>query len=412
MKRTAPVLLCLTVAFLGGYVYGQWHAKSPVVSANTGRRILYYRCPMHPSYRSNSPGTAPCCNMPLQPVYEGDAAPPSNAAIRITPQQRELIGVQFETVEFTPAFSVIRGAARVGVNEERIVRVQTKLEGFIDQLYVKSVGEPVKKGQLLLSIYNRRAYSMAQSEFLRAMMDSSGMGLSAAAAASPEARNAAHEGLLAAREHLSMLGFTEDQIEAVARAHQPLRSFPLYASIDGIVIGYNAALNQEPGMEPLLTIADLSNVWVTAGFSAAEAATIRPGQNATLTAPFAPDRVFHGSVDRILPELDADTRQVKVRLVFDNSDQSLRPQMYGEVELHTGAGKQRLTVRQEAVLDSGHTRSVFLDLGDGYLEPHEVITGERFGDRIEIVHGLTAGQRVVTSGNFLLDSETQIHSRR
>jgi membrane fusion protein, copper/silver efflux system len=349
--------------------------------------------------------------MALQPVY-GDSAPvPSAAAIRVTPEQQELIGMKYGTAEYTPAFRVIRGTAHVGVNETRVARVQTKLEGFIDRLDVKSVGEVVKRGQLLLSIYNRRAYSMAQSDFLQAGMESGGMGLSSAAAASPEARNAAREALLAAREHLEMLGFTNDQIEAVSRAHQPLRSLPLYSPIDGVVIEYKAAVNQEVAMEPLLTIADLSNVWVTADFMPDDASAVQAGQRATLTVPYAAGREFVGAVDRLLPELDPETRTVKVRLQFDNPGLLLKPQMYGEVELRTGTGQRQLTVPREAVLDSGHTRTVFVDLGGGYVEPRDVTTGERYGDRIAIIHGLAPGQRVVTSGNFLLDSETQLHGR-
>ena len=403
-------MLFLAAAFLGGYGYGRWYARSPVVSATTTRRVLYYRCPMHPSYRFNRPGTAPCCGMALQPVYEGDAEPPTAAALRLTPRQQELIGVQYATAELTPAIRVIRGAARITVDDTRVARVQTKLEGFIDQLFVKSVGETVRKGQPLLSIYNRRAYSMAQSEFLDAIMASGGMGLTAEAAASPDARRAAREAVLAAREHLEMLGFTEYQIEAVARAHQPLRSLPIYAPIGGVVIEYSAALNDPVGMQPLLTIADLSSVWATASFAAADAAGIRRGQSAVLRVPYAPGRTFHGVVDLILPQVDPETHTLSARVQVDNPGLELKPQMYGEVELRAGGGSKKLTVPQEAVIDSGRAQTVFVASGEGYLEPRVVATGDRYGDRIEILRGLKPGERVVTSGNFLLDSEVQLRS--
>jgi RND family efflux transporter MFP subunit len=409
MKRTSAVLF-LTAAFLCGYGYGRWYARSPVVAATTGRRVLYYRCPMHPAYRSSHPGAAPCCGMTLQPVYEGDADPPSPAALHVTPQQQELLGVRYGTAEYTPALRLIRGVARVGVNESRVACVQTKLEGFIDQVYVKSVGETVRKGQPLLRIYNRRAYSMAQTNLLDAIMVASGMGMTSLQAASPDARNAARQNVLAARQDLEMLGFTEYQIEAVERAHQPLRSLPIYAPIDGVVIEYNAALNEAVGMRPLLTIADLSNVWVTADFAPADAAGIRPGQNAVLRVPYAPRRAFRGVVDLILPQVNPETRTLSVRLQVDNPGLELKPQMYGEVELRAGTGARKLTVPQEAVIDSGHSETVFIASGEGYLEPREVATGERFGDRIEILRGLAPGERVVTSGNFLLDSEVQLRS--
>ena len=178
MKRAAPVAFVVTLAFLGGYVYGHLRGGGPVVAAKTARHILYYQCPMHPSYRSDHPGTAPCCNMELQPVYEGDASPPSSAAIHITPRQQELIGVQYGSVEYGPASRAIRSAARVGLNETRVARIQTKPRRiYRPTICTIRVGEAVTKGQQLVSIYNRRAYSMVQEEFLQATMDSGGMAL-------------------------------------------------------------------------------------------------------------------------------------------------------------------------------------------------------------------------------------------
>jgi Cu(I)/Ag(I) efflux system membrane fusion protein len=419
MRRKISALSLLAAASLGGYGYGRWYDRDRVVSAKTARRILYYRCPMHPSYRSDKPGTAPCCNMALQPVYAdetpGTGEAPANLSanvLRITPSQQQLIGVQFGTVEYAPVSRSIRGVARVGVNENRVARVQTKLEGFIDHLYVRGVGERVTRGQPLLTVYNRRTYSMAQMEFLQAAMNASGMGEPAAGAASPDAKRIADaEALRAARERLQMLGFTDDQIEAVGRAHQALWSLPIHAPISGVIIEYNAALNKKLAMEPLLTIADLSSVWVTADFVTLDAATIQPGQRATLTVPYVPGKVFQGTVDAVLPELDPVTRTLKVRLQFDNPGLLLRPEMYGEVELRSVAGLRKLTAPRDAVLDSGRGQTVFVDLGDGYLEPRDVQTGERFGDRVEIVQGLKAGQRIVTSGNFLLDSESRLRLR-
>ena len=179
-----------------------------------------------------------------------------------------------------------------------------------------------------------------------------------------------------------------------------------------MVVEYRAALNDAVGMQPLLTIADLGDVWVTANFDAGDAAAIRPGQSAILRVPQVPSKEFPATVDRVLPEADPETRTLSVRFQVDNPGLLLKPQMYGEVELRSGSGTKRLTVPTQAVLDDGHTRTVFLDSGNGDLEARQVATGQRFADRIEILRGLAAGERVVTSGNFLLDSEVQLRTTR
>ena len=185
---------------------------------------------------------------------------------------------------------------------------------------------------------------------------------------------------------------------------------PIHSPINGVIIEFHAALNQKLGMEPLLAIADLSSVWVTADFLASDGTAIRSGQSAALTVPYLPGQVFHGTVDAVLPELEPETHSLKVRLRFDNPSLLLKPEMSGEVELQTGNGSRKLTVPAQAVLDSGRAQRVFVDLGDGFLAPRDVRTGERYAGRVEMLGGLEAGQRIVTSGTFLLDSESQMRN--
>lgn len=403
MWKNLSGALLVAAAFVAGYGYGRWYAQTPTVAAKTAQPVLYYRCPMHPSFHSDKPGTAPCCRMPLEPVYADEPdSPPDKSAIHITPQQQQLIGVQYGTAGFAPVSRTMQAPARVEANENRIVRIQTKLEGYVDHTSVTAPGEHVMQGQPLFSIYNRRAYSMAQMAFLQAQMDAAGMGQT-------QDRRAAAEALVSARMQLEMIGFTNYQIDAVARAHQALTSFTFHAPISGVILQFNLALNQKTGMEPLLTIADLSRVWVTASFAPADTATIKPGQAATLTVPYLPGKVFHGVVDSLLPVIDADSHTTPVRCEFDNPAYLLKPGMFGEIELRSPGGR-KLTVPREAVLDRGRTQFVFLDLGNGYVEPRQVSTGEPFGDRIQIREGLQPGQRIVVSGNFLLDSEARMRS--
>jgi membrane fusion protein, copper/silver efflux system len=407
--------LLLLAVFLGGYGYGHWYDRGPsVVSANPGRRILYYHCPMHPAYHSDKPGTSPCCHMALEPVYADEAseAPPANVtgALRLTPQQQQLVGVQYGTVEYTPTFRSIRGVARVGVNEKRVARVETKLDGWIDELYVRAPGETVKQNQVLFTVYNRKTVA-TQLDFLHAM--DLRMAATMAGNSAPASQMAEANALLsAAMQRMDAAGFSDAQMEAIGRSHRAAAKVPVMAPIGGTVIEYHAAQGQMLTPGTILTIADLSTVWVTADLVGVDAAAIRPRQEATLRVPFLPGRTFRGAVDTILPKLDAATGSLEVRLQFDNPEHLLRPEMSGEIELHAGSGRRTLTVPGEAVIDSGRTQTIFLDLGSGYVEPREVTTGERFGDRVEIVRGLEPGQRIVTSGNFLLDSESRMRPRR
>jgi len=426
MRQRVPAVLLFLATFLGGYGYGRWYARDPsvvsaqaVVAASVGsaqgvRQILYYHCPMHPAYKSDKPGTSPCCHMALEPVYadEASAAPGANVtgALHLTPQQQQLVGLQYGTAEYAPASRYVRGVGPVGVNEKRVAHIETRLEGWIDKLFVGAAGEAVTQGQVLFTVYNRKPVT-TQMEFLHAM-DVRMAAVMAGASASPGQLADADALLTAAKQRMDALGFSDAQMEAIGRSHQPVWKVPVVAPIAGTVTEYHALQGQMLTPGTVLTIADLSTVWVTADLAGVEAAAIRPGQAATLRAPFFPGRTFRGTVDTILPQLDAVTHRLAVRLQFDNPDRLLRPEMYGEIELRTSAARRTLTVPGEAVVDSGRSQTVFLDLGDGYVEPREVTTGERFGDRVEIVRGLAAGQRIVTSGNFLLDSESRMRLGR
>jgi Cu(I)/Ag(I) efflux system membrane fusion protein len=415
MRQRIPAVPLLLATFLGGYGYGHWYARDPaVVSAKAARIILYYRCPMHPAYRSDKAGSAPCCHMALQPVYADDAteapAETTPGSLHLTPQQQQLTGIQYGTAEYAPASRPIRGTARVGVNEKLVARIETHLEGWIDQLFVGAAGESVTQGQVLFTVYNRK-WVPTQLEFIHAM-DQRMAATMGGKAVSPSQRTDADGQLSVAKQRMDALGFSDAQMETVGRARQPLLKVPVTAPIGGSVIEYHATKGQMLTPGTILTIADLSTVWVTADLATADATAIQPGQTAILRVPFFPGRTFRGTVDTILPKLDTATRQLEVRLQFDNSQRLLRPEMYGEIELNSGASRKALTVPGEAVLDSGRSQTVFVDMGGGNLAPRAVTTGERFGDRVEILRGIEAGQRIVTSGNFLLDSESRMRLGR
>ena len=410
--KTAVLILLLTAAgFVGGYGYGRWYGKpAPMQAAKNERKILYYVDPMHPWYKSDKPGIAPDCGMKLVPVYEGEqaSAGPQNlppGTVEVTPEKQQLIGVEFGTAEYKDAAQTIRAAAKVALDETRIAKVQAKIEGWIDNVFVDFTGKYVRKGQPLLTIYSPEALA-TQQEYLLALKAQTIM-----------RDNPVHEMmsstanlLAAAKRRLELWDISDAQIETIRQSGQPLKNLTLYSPISGFVTERNAFPQQRVTADTMLyTVADLSTVWVIADVFEYEAANVRIGESATMTLVYLPGKTFRGRVSYVLPQVDPTTRTLKVRIQFDNPGYVLKPEMYGEVELHL-AGRRMLTVPQGAVLNSGARQVVFIDRGNGYFEPREVRIGEQAEGRVEILSGLSAGERIVTSGNFLIDSESQMQA--
>jgi RND family efflux transporter MFP subunit len=378
-------LFLIAFVFALGYGYGRWYAKGPLpVTASVGspaRKILYYQDPMHPAYKSDKPRKAPDCGMDLEPVYEGSemsAEQTPASSIYISQDKQQLIGVQYDMAEYGSAFETLRAPAKIGLDENKVVRVATKLEGWVDTLDVNLVGTHVKYGQELLKIYNPQW----QQQY-RALVKAKVIGASRQ-----------DDGKLAeAKLQLQLIGMNDDELEMIESARQSNWKLGVYSPIDGIVMERNVVAKQKVTPDTLYTIADLSSVWVTADFLESDSSSIRVGQAATLTLPSQSGKVFHGRIDSILPQLDPTTRTLKVRIRLANPDYALKPEMYGTVELRTSASR-KLMVPQDAVLNSGLKQVVFVDCGNGYLEQRAVKLGKQFGDRVEIAGGLKAGERV------------------
>jgi RND family efflux transporter MFP subunit len=413
MRHRIAILTLIAAAFVGGYGYGRWYANDPVqVSAKTTPQVLYYRCPMHPSIYSDRPGSAPCCNMAMIPVYtKGEAATPTDplpvGAVPIRPEQEQLIGIKFVTAKTGVLSESTRAVARVGPDETRIVHVQTKLDGYVDQILVKTVGTEVRKGQVLLTVYHPKSLT-AQQEYLDALKAVMGINEeSGGKTGGPRPVNA--QGVMAAaRLRLELMGFSEMQLETMSKAMQPMWKLPVVAPIAGVVTEVNALPRQRIAPETLFTIADLSTVWATADLLAYDSGPVEVGQSATLTIPSLRGRVFRGTVDAILPQVDQTTHAPKIRVRIDNPDRALLPEMVGDLELRSSGARRVILLPREAVLDRGVHQIVFIDAGKGYLEPREVTTGTRSGEQIEILRGVRPGERVVVSGQFLIDSESRL----
>lgn len=410
--RFLLTLCALALIFVFGFGYGRWYSTRPG-APEKGRKILYYVDPMHTWYKSDKPGIAPDCGMKLEPVYAGGtpegepasgaaAAPPAPGAIRIDSQKQQLMGMTFGQAAWTTEGQTLRLAGRVTVDETRVTRVHPRVEGWIERVVADFTGALVKEGQPLLTLYSPELLA-SQQELLLARKASDLMQHSSM---TESAGNAAQL-LEAARRRLELWDLGRAQIEEIERTGKPVKSITLYAPVTGYVTTRNAFTSQRVNPETeLYAIADLSRVWVTADVFEADAPQVRVGQSALVTLPGS-SRAVAATVSYIPPDIDAASRTIKARLDLSNPNLALKPEMFVDVSMQLNAAR-RLTVPAAAVLDSGAAKTVFLDRGNGLFEPRSVETGMRSADRVEIVKGLQAGDRIVTSAAFLLDSESQI----
>ena len=326
-------------------------------------------------------------------------------AVRISPEKQQLIGVQYGTVENQSLSKSLRAVGRAAFDETKMVRINPKIEGWIEDVYVDFTGKLVNKGQPLLSIYSPDLVQ-TQEEYLLALKSRKQLGESPFR----EAVNFSESLVHSAKRRLQLWDVTDAQIKELEARGTPSRTMTLYAPASGFVMARNAFPKQRimPDTE-LYQLADLSNIWIVADIYEFEAADVKLGQPATVTLPSYPGRTFSGKITYIYPQVDNTTRTLKVRVELSNKRFLLKPDMYAEVTLNISYGN-RLVVPQEAVLDSGSEQLVYVALADGYFEPRKIQIGPKVDDKYVVLNGLQAGERIVTSGNFLIDSESKLKS--
>ena len=388
LLKTFIALVALAATFAVGYIVrGTKHPAPP-----EGRRILYYVDPMHPAYKSDKPGVAPDCGMTLKPVYADE--PPLSVpagAIRISPERQQMIGVRFAVVETGAGTRTIRTVGTVSADETRIGHVHTRIDGWIDKVFVNFTGDVVRKGQPMLTMYSPEMLA-SQDELLLAA----------------RARNVMPSLFDAAKRRLQLWDLSDDQIRQVLQTGQPIRNITLHAPMSGFVTERNVFPNQKVTPDSdLYTITDLSRVWIVADVFESDIAGIKIGDPAHVMFTGGAAPPLAARVTYILPQVDPTSRTLKVRLDASNPGTRMKPDMFVNVEFGV-AGTPQLTVPAEAVLDTGDRQTVFVDRGNGYLEPRQVAIGDRFGDRVAVLRGLSAGERIVSSGTFLVDSESQL----
>ena len=363
-------------------------SKDRAPTDKSGRKIKYYKSTMLLGEISQTP-RKDSMGMEMVPVYEGES---ESQTIDVDPVTVQKMGVRTAAVTKGPLRRVIRTVGAIDYNETALADVTTKFKGWIENLYVDSTGKQVHKGEPLFDIYSPELYS-AQNEYVLAMNRGGGDGLRASA-----------------RQKLKLFDISEDQIAELEKTRQPQRTLRVDAPINGVVVEKNAVKGQmiEAGMK-LYRLADLGIVWVQSQIYEQDLALLKLGQEAEVSLSYLPDRKFRGRITYIYPTVDEKTRTAQVRMEFHNPGFFLKPGMFATVEIHAELEPEALLVPDTAVLRSGDKNTVFVALGNGKFDPRTVTLGPRSeNNQIQVLSGLNEGERVVTSGQFMLDSESQL----
>ncbi|HNC46938.1 MAG TPA: efflux RND transporter periplasmic adaptor subunit, partial [Acidobacteriota bacterium] len=345
--------------------------------------------------------------MDLVPVYAEEGSQPQMppGTVKISAAKQQLIGVTYGEVTSDSLTHTIRTVGRVAYDETKITRIHTKIDGWLDKVFVDFTGKLVTKGQPLISLYSPDLVS-TQQEYLLALKAKNYLGQSEY----KEIATSTNSLFESSRKRLLLWDIPEEEIQQIEKRGEPMRTLTLYAPSDGFVLAKNAYERQRVTPETeLYTIADLSNIWVLADIYEYEIPSVKLGQSTTVTFSAFPGETFRGKITYIYPQLDNMTRTLKVRIELPNSGFKIKPDMYANIELQIGYGEQ-LSIPEEAVLDSGSEQTVFVVLEGGYFEPRNVQLGAKVGNRFIILNGLNVGEKIVTSGNFLIDSESRLKS--
>ncbi|MDT0617458.1 efflux RND transporter periplasmic adaptor subunit [Salinisphaera sp. P385] len=358
----------------------------------TPEGIAYYTCSMHTSVRKSEPGQCPICSMDLVPVTNEQV---QSGVVTVDARRRQLIGVRTGKAQMREVSKTIRAVGQVDYDERRISNISLKFDAWIGELKADYVGTRVEKGQVLFTVYSPELLS-AQQEYLEARQRLASRG--------PD------DSLVrAARKRLMLWDISPAQVRAIERRGEAYEYLPIHAPKSGTVVEkmINEGSHMKTG-DMLLRIADLSTVWIDAEVYEADLPLIDKGMTAEVNLPYGPDKQYRAKVDYIYPYLEGKTRTARIRLVLDNPNGALKPDMYAEVKLQADLGR-RLMVPEGAVLVAGESRVVFKDLGeDGKLKPVRVKTGQRVDGWVEIRQGLDPGDDVITSGNFLIAAEAKL----
>src|SRR5438309_577683 len=391
MRKAFYLLLLLAAMFLS-YLFGQRHISNQT-NAGGVHRVLYWVDPMHPSYKSDKPGIAPDCGMQLEPVYAdavekeamttvGSMARMTAGAVNINTQRQQSFGIKVATVKKSSAMHSLRLLGRVEADESRVYRINAGVDGYIRETYQDTVGSQVKKDQRLATFYGPEFLTVA------------GGYISATERMPGAISQTAVRGSENWADRLRNLGMSDFQINELAETRKLPEIVYMVSPVDGFVLARNvsAGLKFDRGTE-FYRIADLKRVWIVADVYENDAESFDPGTVAQVTLP-GRGKVFPAVVSNVLPQVDPATRTLKLRLEADNPEYALRPQMFVDVDLKTKM-VSGISIPQEAVLDSGMQKIVYVETRESVFEPRPVKIGEAYGNRVSVSSGLSEGDRIV-----------------
>lgn len=385
MKSLKLLFAGLLGALVGVGVF--WLIENSAPQEKQEAQPLYWVAPMDPNYRRDGPGKSPM-GMDLIPVYEESGKSNQEAGlITIAPEVVNNLGVRTAKATYKQLETSVNTVGYVQYNEDRLVHIHPRVDGWVDKLYVKSAGEPVEKGQALYSLYSPELVN-AQEEFLLAT------------------RNADSRFSNAAIERLHALNVPQDYIDSLSKIRKVSQTITFSSPQKGVVDNLNIreGFYVQPGTT-MMSIAALEEVWVSADVYERQIADVKQGLRALMELDYYPDKTWEGVVDYVYPTLDSMTRTAQVRMRFKNVDGLLKPNMFAHVQIKSPVTKA-LVVPIQALIRTAKQNRVVLALGDGKFKSLEVETGRFFDDEVEILAGLEEGEYVVSSAQFLLDSES------
>jgi Cu(I)/Ag(I) efflux system membrane fusion protein len=354
-----------------------------------------YVCPMHPQIVRDEEGSCPICGMDLV-ARMIDPNQGKHPKVEISNEVVQSMGVRTDYAKFDTLWKYIRTVGRVEYDETLTAHVHPRADGWMEKLNLRAEGEPVEKGQLLGSLYSPEILA-AQVDFLIAL--------------DQRDTKTSKRRIEKARNRLRLLGVTEGTISRIQQRARTQNTIPLVAPASGVVTKLNAqeGMYVKPEME-IFTIVDPSRIWVMVDIFEHQIDWLAEGLTAEISVPAYPGRTWEGKVEYIYPDLDPKSRTLRVRLAFDNPNGMLKANMFADVVIYGGPKHNVLVIPQEALIETGERTSVVTALGEGRFQPVDVVTGMRRGGRVEILSGLQEGDEIVTSGQFLIDSESSLQA--